>query len=54
MSTTNNTWNMVQLYSSDNSKWSGGDFVVSVANDNLFISYWVSEPINTSMQYYST
>ena len=53
MSTTNNTWNMVQLYSSDNSKWSGGDFVVSVANDNLFISYWVSEPINTSMQNYS-
>ena len=54
MSITNNTWNMVSLYSTDNSKSSGGDnFVVSVANDNLFLTCTISEPSNSSMVNYS-
>ena len=54
MSITNNTWNMVELYSTSNSKSSGGDnFVVSVANDNLFLTCTITEPSNNSMVNYS-
>lgn len=53
MSTTNNTWNIVQLYSLDNSRWDGGDLFISVANDVLFITCWVSEPSNNDMKPYS-
>lgn len=53
MSTTNSTWNIVQLYSSDNSYWDGGNLFVSVANDVLFITCWVDEAINSGMKPYS-
>lgn len=53
MSTTNNTWNIVQLYSLDNSHWDGGDLFISVANDVLFITCWVNEAINSDMEPYS-
>ncbi len=53
MSTTNSTWNIVQLYSLDNSYWDGGNLFVSVANDVLFITCWVDEAINSSMKSYS-
>lgn len=53
MSTTNSTWNIVQLYSLDNSYWEGGNLFVSVANDVLFITCWVDEAINSSMKSYS-
>lgn len=53
MSTTNSTWNITQLYSSDNSRGDVGNLFISVANDVLFITCWVSEPINTDMKPYS-
>lgn len=53
MSTTNSTWNIVQLYSLDNSYWGGGNLFVSVANDVLFITCWVDEAINSVMKSYS-
>mgnify|MGYP006879557718 CR=1 FL=1 len=53
MSTTNSTWNITQLYSLDNSRWEAGNLFISVANDVLFITCWVNEPINNDMKSYS-
>lgn len=53
MLTTDNVWNIVQLYSVQNSYWDCGNLLVSVANDTIFITCWVSEPSNSSMESYS-
>lgn len=54
MSTTDNAWNMRQLYSESYSNWNYGNFQVSVANDNLFITCWVRESSTQEMNLYST